>query len=126
MGETGSVSFNFERVGLIEYPLAAADSDTMFEAVIEAGANDVETDNETHTIYCNPDDLFAVRAALEKKFGDPTVCRLDWKVLVQTPIEDLETAQKLMDFVAALEEDDDVQRVTTNADIPEEIMEKLS
>ena len=125
MGETGSFSFNFERVGMIEYPLAVADNDTMFEAVIDAGANDVETDNETHTIYCNPDDLFAVRAALEKKFGDPTVCRLDWKVLAQTPIEDLETAQKLMDFIAALEEDDDVQRVTTNADIPEDIMEKL-
>ena len=126
LGETGSVTFNFERVGLIEYPIAVADSDAMFEAILEAGANDVETDEETHTIYCTPDDLSAVREALESKFGDPAVCRLDWKVLVSTPITDLETAEKLMSFIDALNEDDDVQRVTTNADITPEILEKLN
>ena len=126
MGETGSVSFNFERVGLIEYPASTTDADTMFEAILEAGANDVESDEETHTIYCNPDDLFSVRAALESKFGDPTVCRLDWKVLVPTPVTDLETAEKLMNFIEALNDDDDVQRVTTNADIAPEILEKLN
>lgn len=126
LGETGSVTFNFERVGLIEYPITVADSDTMFEAILDAGANDVESDDETHTIYCNPDDLSAVREALEAKFGDPAVCRLDWKVLVATPITDLETAEKLMNFIDALNEDDDVQRVTTNADIAPEILEKLN
>lgn len=126
MGESGSVAFNFERVGLIEYPVTVADNDAMFEAVIEAGANDVESDEETHTIYCNPDDLFTVRAELEKKFGDPTICRLDWKVLVSTPITDLETAEKLMNFISGIEEDDDVQRVITNADIAPEILEKLN
>ncbi len=126
MGESGSVAFNFERVGLIEYPIAVADADTMFEAILDAGANDVESDDETHTIYCNPDELFAVRAALESKFGDPAVCRLDWKVLVSTQITDLETAEKLMNFIDALNEDDDVQRVTTNADIAPEILEKLN
>ena len=98
----------------------------MFEAILDAGANDVESDDETHTIYCNPDDLSAVREALEAKFGDPAVCRLDWKVLVATPITDLETAEKLMNFIDALNEDDDVQRVTTNADIAPEILEKLN
>ena len=126
MGETGSVTFNFERIGLIEYPIAVADADTMFEAILDAGANDVETDEDTHTVYCNPDDLFAVRDELEAKFGDPAVCRLDWKVLVATPITDLETAEKLMNFIDALNEDDDVQRVTTNADIAPEILEKLN
>ena len=126
LGETGSVTFNFERVGLIEYPLSVADADTMFEAILEAGANDVESDEETHTIYCSPDDLFTVRDALETKFGDPAVCRLDWKVQVATPITDLETAEKLMNFIDALNEDDDVQRVTTNADIAPEILEKLN
>ena len=126
LGETGSVTFNFERVGLIEYPIAVADADTMFEAILDAGANDVETDEDTHTVYCNPDDLFAVRDVLEAKFGDPAVCRLDWKVLVATPITDLETAEKLMNFIDALNEDDDVQRVTTNADIAPEILEKLN
>ena len=126
LGETGSVTFNFERVGLIEFPASVADADTVFEAILEAGANDVESDEETHTIYCNPDDLFSVREALETKFGDPSVCRLDWKVLVATPISDLETAEKLMNFIDALNEDDDVQRVTTNADIAPEILEKLN
>ena len=111
---------------MIEYPVTVADNDTMFEAVIEAGANDVESDEETHTIYCNPDDLFTVRAELEKKFGDPTICRLDWKTLVSTPVTDMETAEKLMNFIAGIEEDDDVQRVITNADIAPEILEKLN
>ena len=125
MGETGSVSFNFERVGLIEYPVSVADADTMMEAVLESGANDIESDEETHTIYCNPDDLFTVREALEKKFGDPAVCRRDWKVLVSTPVSYLETAEKLMAFIEALHDDDDVQRVTTNADIAEDILKQL-
>lgn len=125
MGESGSVSFNFERVGLIEYPLSVASGDAMFESVIEAGADDVLSEDDTHTIYCAPDHLAAVRAALESKYGDPTVCRLDWKVLVPTPINDTETAQKLMSFVATLEEDDDVQRVITNADIAPDILAKL-
>lgn len=66
------------------------------------------------------------RAELEKKFGDPTICRLDWKVLVSTPVTDMETAEKLMNFIAGIEEDDDVQRVITNADIAPEILEKLN
>lgn len=126
MGETGSVTFNFARVGLIEYPASAGSIDEMMEAVLESGADDIESDDETHTIYCNPDDLFAVREKLEAKFQDPTACRLDWKVLVPAEVSDLETAQKLMDFIEALNEDDDVQRVTTNADIAPEIMEKLN
>ena len=126
MGESGSVSFNFERIGLIEYPIKASDNDTMFEAVIEAGANDMESDEEGYTIYCNPADLFTVRAELEKKFGDPTVCRLDWKVLVSCPVTDMETADRLMNFITGIEEDDDVQRVITNADIAPGILEKLN
>ena len=125
MGESGSVAFNFERVGYIEYPAEKASADEMFEAALNAGAQDV-TSGEMHEIYTSPEDLFAVSSELEKKFGDPNVCRLDFKPLVQTPIEDEETARKLMDFVAALEEDDDVQRVITNADIPEAILEKLN
>lgn len=125
MGAAGSVAFNFERVGYLEYPSSVASADAMLEAVIEAGGEDVQSDEETHAVYCQPDDLSAVRAALEAKFGDPTVCRLDFKPIVKTPVTDLESAQKLMDFIAQLEEDDDVQRVITNADIPEEILKKL-
>lgn len=125
MGETGSVTFNFERIGYIEFPIAVASPDAMFEAALEAGASDVISTDETHEITCAPDDLSAVREVLEKTFGTPNAARLDWKALVQTPISDLETAQKLMNFINVLNEDDDVQRVITNADISEDIMSKL-
>lgn len=121
MGESGSVTFNFERIGYIEYPLAVATADAMFETALEAGASDVETTDDKHEITCAPDDLGAVREVLEGKLGTPNIARLDWKPLVETPVADLETAQKLMKLMDVLNEDDDVQRVITNADISEEI-----
>ena len=126
MGESGSVAFNFERIGFIQYPLAAADADKMFEAALEAGANDVVSDEENHEIETVPDDLSTVTEALEKQFGTPSASRLDWKAMVKTPINDLETAQKFFDFVDALEDDDDVQRVYHNAEISDEIMQQLN
>jgi YebC/PmpR family DNA-binding regulatory protein len=125
MGETGSVTFNFEHIGYIEFPAAVASPDAMFEAALEAGADDVASDEEIHEITCRPDDLAAVREALEKIFGTPNAARMDWKPMVQTPVTDLETAKKLMSFIDLLNEDDDVQRVITNADIAEDIMAQL-
>ena len=128
-GKRGGVmgeSFNFERIGFIQYPLAAADADKMFEAALEAGANDVVSDEENHEIETVPDDLSTVTEALEKQFGTPSASRLDWKAMVKTPINDLETAQKFFDFVDALEDDDDVQRVYHNAEISDEIMQQLN
>ena len=125
MGETGSVAFNFERIGFIQYPLAAADADKMFEAALEAGANDVVTDEEHHDIETLPDDLNAVTEALEKIFGTPSASRLEWKPTVTTEVTDEETARKLLDFIDALEDDDDVQKVYHNAEISDAIMEKL-
>lgn len=126
MGESGSVTFNFERIGFIEYPLSAADADKMFETALEAGANDVVSDDEHHEIETLPDDLGAVTEALEKVFGTPSASRLDWKPMVKTDITDLETAQKFFDFVEALEDDDDVQRVYHNAEISDEVMQELN
>ena len=125
MGETGSVAFNFERIGFIQYPLAAADADTMFEAALEAGANDVVSDEEHHDIETLPDDLNIVTEALEAKYGTPSASRLDWKPMVKTDITDVETAQKFLDFIDALEDDDDVQKVYHNAEIDDAILEKL-
>lgn len=125
MGETGSVAFNFERIGFIEYPLSVAESDKVFEAALEAGANDVISDEEHHDIETLPDDLGVVTEALEKVFGTPSASRLDWKPMVKTDITDLETAQKFFDFIDALEDDDDVQHVYHNAEISEEILAKL-
>lgn len=125
MGETGSVSFNFERIGYIQYPLSAADADTMFETALEAGANDVSSNEEFHEIETLPDDLSLVTDALEKKFGTPSASRLDWKPTVTTEITDLETAQKFLDFIDALEDDDDVQHVWHNAVIADSVMSEL-
>lgn len=126
MGESGSVTFNFERIGYIAYPLAVAEADKMFEAALEAGANDVVSDEENHEIETLPDDLNAVTEVLEKQFGTPSASRLDWKPMVKTDIADMETAQKFLDFIDALEDDDDVQKVYHNAEFSEEILAKLN
>lgn len=126
MGESGSVTFNFERIGFIQYPLAVADADKVFEQALEAGANDVSSDEEHHEIETVPDDLNAVTEALEKVFGTPSASRLDWKPLVKTEVNDLETAKKFYDFVEALEDDDDVQHVYHNADFSDVVMAKLN
>ncbi len=125
MGESGSVAFNFERIGYIQYPASTADADKMFETALEAGANDVSSDDEYHEIETLPDDLATVTEALEKVFGTPSASRLDWKPLVKTDITDVETAQKLLDFIDALDDDDDVQRVYHNAEIGEEVVNAL-
>lgn len=124
MGETGSVTFNFERIGYIQYPLSAADSDTMFENALEAGANDVVSE-EFHEIETLPDDLSIVTEALEAKFGTPSASRLDWKPTVKVDITDVETAKKFLEFIDALEEDDDVQHVYHNAEIADSVMAEL-
>ena len=126
MGETGSVAFNFERIGFIQYPADAADADKMFETALEAGANDVVSDDEHHDIETLPDDLNTVTEALEAVFGTPSASRLEWKPMVSTEVNDEETARKLLDFIDALEDDDDVQKVYHNAEISDEIMEKLA
>lgn len=126
MGESGSVTFNFERIGFIQYPAAVAEADKVFEQALEAGANDVASDEEHHDIETLPDDLNTVTEALEKAFGTPSASRLDWKAMVKVDVTDVETAQKLLDFIDALEDDDDVQKVYHNADFSDEVMEKLS
>ena len=126
MGETGSVAFNFERIGYIAYPVSVANADEMFENALEAGANDVSSDEEIHEIETLPDDLFAVTEALEKKFGTPSASRLDWKPTVKVEINDIETAQKFLDFIDALEDDDDVQHVYHNAEISEAVLAEMN
>ena len=125
LGETGSVAFMFERVGQISYPAGAAEAEAMFEGALEAGAEDVESDDETHTVPCQPDDFAAVRDALEQKFGDPEEARLDWKPQNSIAVDE-GTAETLFKLIDALEDNDDVQRVSANFDIDDEIMERLS
>ncbi|MCW8861131.1 MAG: YebC/PmpR family DNA-binding transcriptional regulator, partial [Rhodospirillales bacterium] len=125
LGETGSVAFMFDRVGMVIYPAAAGDAETMFDAALEAGAEDVSSDGEGHEIVCRPDDLSAVRDTLEQKFGEPESARLEWKPQNTTPVDE-ERAQSLLKLIDVLEDNDDVQRVASNFDIPDDVMERLS
>ena len=125
LGQTGSVSFMFDRVGAIMYPASAGDADTVMMAAIEAGADDVESDDETHWIYCADTDLNDVSTALEEALGESETAKLIWKPQAPTEIADLETAQKLMRLIESLEDDDDVQNVTGNFDISDEVAAQL-
>ncbi|ADE84649.1 YebC/PmpR family DNA-binding transcriptional regulator [Rhodobacter capsulatus] len=124
MGQTGSVSHGFDRVGEISYPAAVGDADAVMMAALEAGADDVESDEEGHWIYCSVEALSEVSEALEKALGESTESKLIWKPQTTTEV-DLETAQKLMKLIDALEEDDDVQTVTHNFDVPEDVAAQL-
>ena len=126
MGESNSVAFQFNRVGAIQYPPAAATADAMMEAAIEAGAEDVESDAEGHEVTCATDELFAVRDALESRFGAPEAAKLDWRPSVMVTLDDPERATALLKLLDALEDNDDVQTVYSNADIPDALMDNLA
>lgn len=127
LGETNSVSFMFDRIGTIHYPAATADADAMFEAALDAGADNVAFDAEDgHDVTCAPDDLNAVREALEAKFGAPDAARLGWQAQTSVPVADEQVAQTLMKFLEVLDDNDDVQRVEANFDIPQDVMDRLS
>lgn len=124
LGETGSVGFMFERKGEVVYPSDAGDADTLFEAAIEAGAEDVESSEDGHIIWCADTDLNEVSNALETALGESESTKLIWKPTTTTELG-LEDMQKLMKLVDALEDDDDVQRVTTNFEATDEVMAQL-
>jgi YebC/PmpR family DNA-binding regulatory protein len=124
LGESGSVAFMFNRVGEILYPVAKASADAMLEAAIEAGADDVASDESGHTITCAFESIGEVSSALAAKFGDAESVKVVWKPQTLAPV-DQEKAESLMKLVDGLDEDDDVQVVFSNADISDEIMAKL-
>ncbi len=124
LGETGSVSFMFERKGEIVYPVSAGDEDAVMEAAIEAGAEDVESTADEHTIYTADTDLAEVSNALEATLGEAESTKLIWKPTTTTEL-DLEGAQKLMKLIEILEDDDDVQRVTANFEVSDAVLEAL-
>src|SRR5210317_1834156 len=124
LGETGSVGFMFERKGEITYGAAVGDADTVMMAAIEAGAEDVESSEDGHIIWCADTDLNEVATALEGELGESASTKLIWKPTTTTEL-DLEGMQKLMKLVDALEDDDDVQRVTTNFEASDEVMVQL-
>ena len=124
LGETGSVGFMFERTGEVVYAAESGDADTIMMAAIEAGAEDVDSSHEGHVITCADTDLNMVGTALESELGESVSTKLIWKPTMTTEL-DLEGMQKLMKLVDALEDDDDVQRVTSNFEASDEVMDQL-
>ncbi len=125
MGENGSVSFMFERCGAVAYPVDIADADTVFEAAIESGAEDVNSSDDEHEILCAMEDLHQVAASLEDKLGAPPSASIIWKPQTEISVAE-DAAEKVLKLMEALDDIDDVQNVYANFDIDEEVMEKLS
>ncbi len=124
LGETGSVAFMFERKGQVTYPADVGDADTVMMAAIEAGAEDVESGEEEHIVWCADTDLNEVSTALETALGESQSTKLVWRPATTTELG-LEDAQKLLKLIDALEDDDDVQTVTANFEISDEVMAQL-
>lgn len=125
LGETGSVSFMWDRVGEIYYPASAGSADTVMDAAIESGADDVESDEEGHTIYCAFETIGEVSKALEAALGEAETVKAIWKPKNGVPVDE-ERAQSLMKLVATLEDDDDVQNVYANFEVDDETLARLS
>ncbi len=125
LGETNSVLFMFEQVGQIVYRPDAADAEEMFEAALEAGAEDVVSDDKGHTITCAPEDFGQVAESLQSRFDSPESAELTWKP--QTTVDvDVDSARTLIKLIDVLEDNDAVQRVSANFDMSEEVMAELT
>jgi len=125
MGESNSVAFMFNRLGVVRYEPNAAGADAMFEAAIEAGADDVVSDADGHEVTSGPEKFFAVRDALEQKFGAPAEAKIEWRPNM-TVVLDEQKAASVLKLLDVLEDDDDVQHVYANFEIPDDVMQKLS
>ena len=125
MGATGSVAHMFAKVGEIVYPKSAGSADAMLEAAIDAGADDVTSDDGGHTVLCAFDQLSSVSAAMEAKFGEAETARIIWKPSLMTPIGE-DHAASILKLIATLDDDDDVQHVYSNFEVSDEVMKKLT
>ena len=125
LGETNSVNFMFNRLGVVRYPAKAGSADDMLEAAIEAGAENAESDSEGHEITCAVEAFFHVRDVLEARFGAPEEAKLDWRPTTTVTL-DQDRAAGVLKLIDALEDNDDVQAVYANFDLPEHVMQALS
>jgi YebC/PmpR family DNA-binding regulatory protein len=125
LGETGSVSFMFIRAGEILYKIGAGSPDEILEAAVEAGADDVASDEEGHAVYCSAEVLGEVAGKLAQRLGEPSSSKIVWKPLTMQPLEE-ERAAQLMKLVESLDEEDDIQNVYSNFEVPDEVLRKLT
>ena len=125
LGETNSVSFMFTRVGVVQYPPEAASADALLEAAVEAGADDAESGEDGHEVTCAVEAFFQVRDALEARIGAPASAKLDWRPSTSVALDE-ERATSLLKLVDALEDNDDVQNVYANFELPDAVLQRLS
>ena len=125
LAETGAVAFMFDHVGLVEFAPEVADAETMFEAALDAGADDVVSSESGHEIYVTQDRLRDIAKALETKFGEPRKATLAWKPQNTLPLQDLE-GEKLLRLIESLEDHDDVQHVYANFEVSDALVAKMS
>ncbi len=125
MGETGSVGFMFNRVGEITYKPEAGSADKVMEAAIEAGADDVSSDEDGHVILCAFEDIGEVSKALEATLGEAESVKAIWKPQTMAPVDE-EKAQSVLRLLSTLDDDDDVQNVYANFEVSDEVLAKLS
>jgi YebC/PmpR family DNA-binding regulatory protein len=125
MGEPGSVSFNFTKVGEIVYPPSAGSEEQILEAAIEAGAEDVVSDETGHTVTCAFEDLGEVSSQLQDRLGEATSVRLVWRPHTMSPVDE-DTARTIMKLLSTLDDDEDVQNVSANFEVSDEVLQKLT
>ncbi len=125
LGETNSVSFMFERKGVVVYPAKAASADAIFEVALEAGADNVDSNSDAHEITCAPDGFSGVRDALEARFGPAREAKLQWRPLNTVPVEG-NAADSLLKLIDILEDNDDVQFVSANFEMSDDTLAKLT
>ena len=124
LGETGAVSFMFDRTGAVEFEAGAGSADAVFEAAIEAGAEDVESSEDGHTIYCDADALHEVAKALEESLGEPRGASIMWRPQNSIELDD-KAGETLLKMLEALEDSDDVQQVYANFEVSDAVLESL-
>jgi len=125
LAETGAVSFMFDRVGVVEYDAGVASADAMLEAAIEAGAEDVISNEDGHQIFTTPDTLAEVAKALEAKFGEPRKSALTWKPQNSVSVDD-DAGEKILKLIESLDDNDDVQNVYANFEVSDALVQKMS
>jgi YebC/PmpR family DNA-binding regulatory protein len=125
LAETGAVSFMFSHVGLVEYDAERASADAMLEAAIEAGAEDVVSDDNGHQIFTTSDSLADVSKTLEAKFGEPRKSALTWKTQNTVSVDD-ESGEKIIRLIVSLDDNEDVQNVYANFEVSDALVQKMS
>lgn len=125
LAETGAVSFMFNHIGAVEYDAKAATADAMLEAAIDAGAEDVVSNEEGHQVFTTPDTLNDVAKALEAKFGEPRKSSMLWKPQNTIALDD-EAGEKVLKLIESLDDSDDVQNVYANFEVSDALVAKMS